>query len=406
MTFRVKSKIKELFREQEANKTYVCKGCLGDSILKRLGSTLTTEQACFACQYVGSDVLEPVRIARFIQDFLPKHFEVDKVMLYRQEITLAGMVNAAIRCADPRIAQLVAEQLENPKAPEDHFYAPGHLYRPIPSPFDSEEHERWYYVGNWRLIEAELKHGRRYDNARAKEFFERLINEALGARSGEHPDVPAVVRMVPTNESFFRARIAKEPGDVDRYLADPAKELGAPPQQHAGNNRMSAAGVPLLYVSSDTYTCIAEVRPECDDTVVVGRFESKVPLKLFDFTALSGPLGFDQLSLFEIRFEERRGHRALLSYLHDLISQPVETPDTDYVVTQALTEFICFHPEADFDGIVFRSVQRPEGINYVLFDKGPEQGRWASDWRPSFKVEIAAGDTTVHCAGVTVSENC
>lgn len=40
--------------------------------------------------------------------------------------------------------------------------------------------------------------------------------------------------------------------------------------------------------------------------------------------------------------------------------------------------FICYHPWADFDGIVFRSVQRPEGINYVLFDKGPEHGREAA----------------------------
>lgn len=406
MGYRVKSLIWDALREQENGKTYVCKACLGDSVLKRLPSAMSTEQACISCQHVGLDVLEIGRVARFIQKHLPMHFQVDEVMPDRQNFPLARMVETAIRCTDPQISQLVAEHLEWPTAPENHFYAPGQRYRAISSPFDSEEHERWYHAGDWRLIEAKLKHGRRYHNVRAQEFFEKLINEALGAQSGKRPGDPAVVRIVPANESFFRARIANEPGDVEKYLANPAKELAAPPKQNAGNNRMSAAGVPLLYVSSDAQTCIAEVRPKCDDTVVVGRFTSIAQLKLFDFTALSGVLVFDQLSLFDIRFEERRGHRALLSHLHDLISQPVETPDTDYVVTQALTEFICYHPGANFDGIVFRSVQRPEGINYVLFDKGSEHGREAHDWRPSFKVEIAAGDAAVYSAGVVTAEDC
>jgi hypothetical protein len=367
-------------------------------------SQLSAEQACIVCGRVCFDALATDRIARFIREYLPKHYEVDEDPVYDLDVTLERLVEFAIRCSDTQLAKHIAEHLVDAAVPEDGFYAPGQLYRRIPSPFDSAEHERWYCFGEWVGIREELKHGRRFFNEKAKVFFEKLIDEALKARSQERQDVPAAVRNVPAYESFYRARIASKTGEVERFLADPAAELGAPPKQFAANNRMSAAGVPLLYVSSDALTCMAEVRPQPSDTLVVGRFESTAPMKLFDFTALGSGVVFDRLSLFDARYDERQNHRVLLEYLHDEISQPVETPDTEYVVTQALAELICYHPRYDFDGLIFRSAQRPEGENYVLFDRGPEHERQSPGWRPSFKVGITPGGTTVCYAGAAAGK--
>ncbi|CAJ0557572.1 unnamed protein product, partial [Mesorhabditis spiculigera] len=114
-----------------------------------------------------------------------------------------------------------------------------------------------------------------------------------------------------------------------------------------------------MYVSQDASTCIREVLPNqetrsCPD--------------------------YEQLS----------NHRQLLRYLHDEIAQPIERPETDYVMTQAFAEYIrCYAPH-HFDGISYRSVQHPGGINYALFAIDNAERVRSPYSRPAFDLVIAA----------------
>jgi hypothetical protein len=388
--------MQELLEMEDEEKMFVCQNCLGDSSLKELLVNLNAERACAVCNKTTYNALTPKRIARYIREYLPKHFSVDDGLYPGYELTLEDVVSRAIRCSDQRVCEVVAEHLINPNASEDEFYWPGQEYCVARSPFDSEEHERWYVVGKWDNIAHELTHGRRFFNDKARNFFESLISEALNAKSAEDPEKLAVIKTLPTGSCFYRARIANGAAEAKVFMENPAYALGAPPKERAANNRMSPAGIPLLYVSDEAETCIAEVRPSIGDSVLVGRFLSMAPLKIFDFTALSGQLEHSPLSLLSPTYQQRYENRRLLGYLHDEIARPVRANDTDYVVTQALAEYIRYNEKQAFDGIAFRSVQRNGGVNFVLFDKSMPEDMVMPDWRPKFDLEISPAAVTVH----------
>jgi RES domain len=54
--------------------------------------------------------------------------------------------------------------------------------------------------------------------------------------------------------------------------------------------------------------------------------------------------------------------------LHALIAQPV-TPghESDYLITQTMAEYLSHVANPPFDGILFKSTQRENGMNIVLF---------------------------------------
>lgn len=394
-------KAKELFRQvhldaERAETTWVCQHCLNDSMLKMLASELLEERKCSACTKMTKNALTPGRIANFIRKHLPKHFEPDNGLYPGYEMSLDDVVGQAIGCCSKTVRRAVAACLEDMNADEHDFFYPGQEYSRNVSPFESEDHERWYVVGSWRQIAYELTHGQRFFNDAARTFFELLIGEALDAKAPDRPGAPALVTAHGVGTSFFRSRIANDEREARSFAENPEVALGAAPKERAANNRMSPAGIPLLYVSREMNTCIAEVRPAIGDTVVVGRFQSTKPLKFFDFTALNHWLEHEPLSLFDPNYQKRNQHRMLLKYLHDEISRPVRATDTDYVMTQALAEFIRYEKKWEFDGIVFKSVQCQGGVNYVLFDRGVPENFHGPCWRPMFHLEITTAAVSVH----------
>ena len=397
MTRSAKQVARQAFLDLEnAESMWVCQDCLGDYMLKGLGGGLQVERTCSACGKVTLNALTPARIAGFIREDLPEHFELDHGLYPGYELTLEDVVGQAIRCDSDAVRRAVAACLEDPRADEEDFYWPGQEYSRKSSPFESEDHERWYAVGPWHHIAHELAHGRRFFNDAARSFFEWLIGEALEAEDPERPGVPALVTTLDVGAAFYRSRIASGEIEARSFAEDPAVALGVAPKERAANNRMSPAGVPFLYVSGEIDTCIAEVRPSIGDTVVVGRFQSTASLKFFDFTRLGRQLHHAPISLFDPGYRKRSEHRLLLEYLHEEIARPVRTGDTDYVMTQALAEFIRFDKKWAFDGIAFRSVQCEGGVNYVLFDRGTSEAMLAPDWRPAFHLAIAREAVSVH----------
>lgn len=392
---------KELFRQalldvERAEPMWVCQACLDDYMLKSLDGALQEERVCSACGKMTMSALKPERIARFIREHLPKHFQPDHGLYPGYELTLDDVVGCAIGCSSETIRRAVSACLEDPNADDEDFYWPGQEYCRTRSPFESEDHERWYAVGPWHHIAHELAHGRRFFNDTARPFFEWLIGEALEAEDPERLGTPALVTTLDAGTAFYRSRIASGELEARSYAENAAAALGAAPKERAANNRMSPAGVPLLYVSREIDTCIAEVRPSIGDTVVVGRFQSTAPLKFFDFTMLNRRLQHAPLSFFDPSYQKRSEHRMLLEYLHEEIARPVRASDTEYVVTQALAEFIRYDEKWAFDGIAFRSVQCKGGVNYVLFDRGTPEAMVAPDWRPTFHLAISTDAVSLH----------
>lgn len=394
-------KTKQLFRQalldgENAEPTWVCQACLDDYMLKNLNGALLEERVCSACGKTTRSALTPERIAGFIREHLPQHFQLDSGLYPGYELTLDDVVGRAIGCSSETVRRAVSACLEDPNADNEDFYWPGQEYCRTPSPFESEDHERWYAIGPWHHIAHQFAHGRRFFNDTARSFFERLIEEALNAEDPERPGAPALVTTLDAGTAFYRSRIANGEREARSFAENAAVALGAAPKERAANNRMSPAGVPLLYVSREIDTCIAEVRPSIGDIVVVGRFQASAPLTFFDFTMLSRWLQHAPLSFFDPSYRERSELRMLLKYLHEEIARPVRASDTEYVVTQALAEFIRYDKKWTFDGIAFRSVQCEGGMNYVLFDRGAPEAMLAPDWRPTFHLAISTDAVSLH----------
>lgn len=189
---------KELFRQasldvESLEPMWICQACLDDYMLKNLNVALQEERACCACGKTTRSALTPDRIARFIREHLPKHFQPDHGLYPGYELTLDDVVGCAIGCSSKTVLRAISACLEDPNADGEDFYWPGQEYSRTPSPFESEDHERLYAVGPWHHIAHELAHGRRFFNDTARSFFEWLIGEALEAEDPERLGTPALV---------------------------------------------------------------------------------------------------------------------------------------------------------------------------------------------------------------------
>lgn len=386
--------LNDLFADAEDKvQAWICGNCLGDWVIASQAKTLRERRTCCACEREVEKARDIQMIADRIQGDLPKYFEVVPCAEEAVGFELAQVVGLSINCGSEKANALIATLLVNPEASTESFYRAGQRYRQTPAGTFAVLRDE--VISEWQGFAHELIHGRRYFNQDVQRFFGSLVFEALQAKPHEGAETRLVVNKLVAGSKLFRARIANSAQELQKILENPGAELSAPPKLFAANNRMSAAGMPLLYVSQTLETCVAEVRPSIGDTVVVGTFSPTRDMTIFDFTALEGEFHHDALSLFEGGQHQRARHRLLLRLLREELGRPLRAQDTDYVMTQALTEFIRYHTGVDFDGVAFRSVQNKEGINYVLFDSGDESRRKSPDWTPEFAVVLSEADVKV-----------
>ena len=145
---------------------------------------------------------------------------------------------------------------------------------------------------------------------------------------------------------------------------------------------MNADGVVVFYGAMDSETCLAEMRPALGgDTAVIELLTTR-PLRMLDFTRLENSYG-KGLNYFQPDFNEEVARRTFLRRLQNLISQPVvPSREAYYVITQTMAEYLAHVHQPSFDGILFKSVQRAEGTNVVLFAERDETEQDAGQGKP------------------------
>ena len=168
---------------------------------------------------------------------------------------------------------------------------------------------------------------------------------------GELVDRLSLVRVLPPGYRVWRAQSHNQPA-IDHS----ASRLGTAPREEALTaNRMSPAGIPMFYGSTDLDTAISEVACHSPDrNVTWGQFELTADLPVVDFTRLSAvPSMFDpklgsihrQIEFFH-RFVAQLSNRARPR--HEQI---------DYVPTQIVTEYLLrVHGNGESSkGLIYRS---------------------------------------------------
>jgi len=192
------------------------------------------------------------------------------------------------------------------------------------------------------------------------------------------------------NELWYRARIGYKAayqryndGWTSEIWLQPwaKKEIGAPPPLAAGVGRLNRSGVSMLYLASDRYTAIAEIRPHPGHHVSTGAFMSIEPVRIADFDP--------DISMLSDN-DERLSLYAIIKAFDRLMSLPV-TPDekTPYLPTQLLAEILV---RRGFDGVRYQS-SVSTGKNICIFH--PEKFRFVEDYSEVSRVErVKYGITT------------
>ena len=164
---------------------------------------------------------------------------------------------------------------------------------------------------------------------------------------------------------YYRARIGAEArfrsfdgGFHPKLKSKPYQGdlLGAPPPPSSKSGRVNRAGVSFLYLSSNSDTAAAEVRPHPGHELSIGEFRSVRQLRLADFA-----VEIDNFSASDAQLD-------LFSFLvaaDRAMSFPVTPENTSrYSITQLIAE-VC--RQRGFDGVAFMS-SVGDGSNICVFD--------------------------------------
>ena len=226
----------------------------------------------------------------------------------------------------------------------------------------------------WDEIKKSLQCEARFFNSHVKTFFDKIFSDIESHRT--HNGNNAITH-IDSNTSLFRARVFDGIEKVEYALKYPEKEFGPPPHQHATSGRMNAQGIPVFYGAMSADIAISEVRPAVGSYVVVAKFNPVKALRILDISALD-KLTPSTDSLFNPEATEKLAISSFLKRLSHKLTIPISgaRTDSEYLITQAVSEYLSVSEEYSLDGIKFKSTQKEShenneehDYNIVLFTK-------------------------------------
>ncbi|MDP9882233.1 hypothetical protein J2W25_006656 [Variovorax boronicumulans] len=232
----------------------------------------------------------------------------------------------------------------------------------------------------WREMENSLRSDVRYFNPKALTLLQTIFDELTNDRDKDGQ--PVVFEAGPGTplKKLYRGRVFQTDDALVAALRWPERFLGSPAVGLGAAGRMNGRGQPAFYGATSPEICIAEVRPPVGSRVAMASFEVIRPLRLLDLRRLATIELRPDASLFDPATRSAAQRRDFMKTLGERLSAPVlpELQDRDYLVTQAVADYLAAHAQLNVDGIIYPSAQshRPDeptvGDNVVLFRKACE----------------------------------
>lgn len=349
----------------------ICADCVGEPYLKR---EIKSKGKAFVCSYCSGKrkTIQLDELCRYVNQAFEDHYEPAGYG-YDGEPKGEGVVDVIQGAAgidyDPACdLQAVLEDQYGPVGKdaviEDNPYSEEVSYQ-----------ERgisiYEYMEEWDRFRKSLLTEARLFNGEAESILGRIFDgiEEYGARHGKQVFVDAGPGK--RIKAFFRARAFHSDEKLKAAIARPDVDLGPPPSQFAIAGRMNAHGIGVFYGATHCGVAIAEIRPPVGSRVLVGRFEIIRSLRLLDVGAMGAIRA--KGSLFDPEFVRELERAAFLGTLSQRITQPVMPDDepSEYLVTQAIADYLATRTDPVLDGILYPSVQQNGNRkrNVVLFHK-------------------------------------
>lgn len=360
----------------------VCFECIDDFYLKKI---IKDEGALLECSVCGEEsnnafsveqlgkLLEPIMRKHFLPGDSIKEFGGDDDEWWRQE---GEPMSWAVQIVLDQYLDFVDEIVDAVIEAEGWRHNDASSFWDKTSNYVEKRTEGGHFIYEWESTLEELKHSRRFFSPAAQNLFGRLFDGVEDLKAWNGKSFQPVVRRLPTGTKLFRARICKSKSMLRDIIEDPFKHVGPPPKEHAQAGRMNPEGVNVFYGAREADTCLAETRPALGNDVAIITLEITKSIRVLDFSRLERSRGGKALSYFQQDYEEQVNKRDFLQHVHRLISQHVVPGrESDYLITQTMSEYLAHVYQKPFDGILFNSTQRERGTNVVLF----AQANWWSD---------------------------
>ncbi|MDX7787018.1 RES family NAD+ phosphorylase [Aeromonas caviae] len=248
----------------------------------------------------------------------------------------------------------------------------------------------------WEEVKLSLQREARFFNNSVKVFFDTIFKDI---NTHQTQDGENAVITIDGSTHLFRARVFDSLAKVESALSHPEKNFGPPPHQQATSGRMNATGIPVFYGATSPNIAIAEVRPAVGSYAVVARFRPTKILRILDISALDKLIPSSG-SLLDPVAVKKMEISSFLRRLSKKLTMPVSGLRTDheYLITQAVSEYLSVSETYALDGIRFRSTQQPhktdediKNYNIVLFSKSSSVHD-ANNPQPKYLVELYETD--------------
>lgn len=344
---------------------YICHHCVNDVYIQNdIKKTGNTDNKCSYCNE-KTETISIEELAAKVDIMLANHYEIADCN-YEGEPTgddLNNIIQEELE-VDEDVANDIIESLHDQfnDYNEESKYSEEYTYSPI-NWHISPLNQKWDEISNSLLTEA------RFFNSGAKAFLDELFSD-INVHSN------TVIKKLNTNDPLYRARVFNDDQALEKALMHPEAELGPPPSILATPGRMNAHGVPVFYGSTSPDIAIAEVRPAVGSSVIVATFYPLRELRILDLSAFKS-LSHSGASRFDPEGLVVRDKILFLRTLSNKLTIPVlgQAKGHEYLITQAVSEYLGLLQNCKLDGISFESTQvsskqnDKNELNIVLFSK-------------------------------------
>lgn len=235
----------------------------------------------------------------------------------------------------------------------------------------------------WERVSQSLKHEARLINPDVVDIFNVLFGQISEDVTAEGFDVFVSAGPGKSVSHLYRARVFQSDGKLKEALKHPERELGPLPIGEGRAGRMNSSGVSVFYGATDATVALAEVRPPVGCRVLVGSFEIMRELRLLNLDELGRLVPSPSRSLFDPLAKAEHARCDFLRSLTQRLTMPVmpENEAQDYLITQAIADYLATHRSVSIDGIYFKSAQgvknrEQEAVrNVVIFHKASRVDR-------------------------------
>lgn len=236
--------------------------------------------------------------------------------------------------------------------------------------YERKNVENDYYHQAWENFEQQIKTESRFFNAEAEQHLGLIFGNIDKYLTFRGKNVLEYAGPKQRLKKLYRARVFQSEDKLNEAIARPDLFLGSPPNNMATAGRMNARGISVFYGATHSKLVLAEVRPPVGSWTAVATFKIIRKLTLLNLTSLK--LIQAKGSILDPNYINELEKVEFLKRLTNLISRPIMPNDVDseYLVTQAIADYLSSRTKIGFDGLIFSSSQTDANHqNVVLFHK-------------------------------------